>query len=84
MKRASMDRHRTIRVWREHIAGHGPEAIACKCELKAGRFRKGQRAGGCGRPRCYLCHMAKLTKRAKIRQVRADVSYREWVADISA
>lgn len=27
----------------------------CECEFQTGRFRKGQRGGGCGKPRCQLC-----------------------------
>src|SRR5262249_25465631 len=35
------------------------QPVDCVCDVQVGRFRKG-RAIGCGRPRCYLCHGAKL------------------------
>ena len=57
MQRASAERRRTIRVWKIHLAQHrqfgGENALfKCPCEFQAGRFRKGQRRGGCGRARC--------------------------------
>jgi hypothetical protein len=79
MQRASVERLRTMRVWRQHLSRHGPGPLTCPCEWQVGRFRKGQRVGGCGKARCYLCHGDKLLKRPTLQQRRADRSYREWL-----
>lgn len=78
MKRASMERFRTTRVWRQHLARHGVTEFLCRCEGQPGRFRKGQRRGGCRKARCYLCHGDKLWKRPTRQQRRADLTYQEW------
>ena len=54
---------------------------ACS-EFQIGRFRKGQRVGGCGKARCYLCHGEKLCKRPTPQQRRADISYKEWLHEL--
>src|SRR5262245_14118555 len=79
MQRASIERLRTMRVWRQHLSRHGPGPITCLCEWQVGRFRKGQRIGGCGKVWCYLCHGDKLLKRPTLQQRRAERSYREWL-----
>jgi hypothetical protein len=79
MQRASVERLRTMHVWRQHLSRHGPGPIICQCEWQVGRFRKGQRLGGCGKARCYLCHGDKLLKRPTLQQRRADRSYHEWL-----
>src|SRR5207248_10486161 len=56
---------------------------ACS-EFQIGRFRKGQRVGGCGKARCYLCHGEKLCKRPTPQQRRADISYKEWLHELCA
>lgn len=78
MKRAAFERGRTISVWRRHLAAHDRGAALCACEYQPGRFRKGQRVGGCGNPRCYLCHGEKLLKIPDRSQRRANVSFLEW------
>ena len=84
MKRAYEERLRTIHVWRQHLAWHGSGPLACVCEFQIGRFRKGQRVGGCGKARCYLCHGEKLCKRPTPQQRRADISYKEWLHELCA
>jgi hypothetical protein len=84
MKRAHEERPRTIHVWRQHLAWHGSDPLACVCEFQIGRFRKGQRVGGCGKARCYLCHGEKRCKRPTPQQRRADVSYKEWLHELYA
>jgi hypothetical protein len=59
MRRAAQDRSRTRRTWSLHLRSHGVQA-RCVCEHQPGRFRKGQKVGGCGKPRCWLCHEDKL------------------------
>ena len=81
MRRANLERQRTIQVWRDHLAWHGQEQINCKCEFEVGRFRKSQRIGGCGQTKCYLCHSDKLMKRPKLQRLRSDVSYNEWIQE---
>jgi hypothetical protein len=78
MQRASVERLRTMRVWRQHRSRHGPGPLGCPCERQGGRLRKGQRIGGCGKARCYLCHGDTLLQRPTLQQRRADRSYREW------
>ena len=84
MKRAHEERLRTVHVWRQHLAWHGSGPLACVCEFQIGRFRKGQRGGGCGKARCYLCHGEKLFKRPTRQQRRADISYKEWLHALCA
>ena len=81
MRRANIERQRTIQVWRDHLAWHGLEPINCKCEFEIGRFRKSQRIGGCGQPKCYFCHSDKLMKRPKLQRLRSDISYDEWIQE---
>jgi hypothetical protein len=78
MKRAHAERPHTVHVWRMHLSWHGPGPLACRCEFQIGRFRKGQRIGGCGKARCYLCHGDKLLQRPRLQQHRSDISYKEW------
>jgi hypothetical protein len=78
MKRAAIDRQRTIAVWRRHLASHSADAAHYAHEIQPGRFRKGQRIGGCGNPRCYLCHCDKLLGVPNRSQQRAEISFREW------
>ena len=82
MKRAAAERQRTVAVWRRHLAAHGTEAARCPCELQPGRFRKGQRVGGCGNARCYLCHFDKLLGRPRPSQQRAEIRFQEWSRDL--
>jgi len=83
MRRAKLERQRTIRVWRKHLAWHRADEVVCSCEFDVGRFRKSQRIGGCGNSQCYLCHADKLMKRPAARQMRSDASYREWMLEYS-
>ncbi len=72
MKRAAVERAQTLRVWQRHLVSHGPGPLLCRdARLQAGRFRKGQRVGGCGRARCHLCHGDKLAHRPTIQQRRS-------------
>jgi hypothetical protein len=78
MKRYSFQRERIQREHRLHLRylhNWPKEAIACPCELQAGRFRK-KKALGCGRARCLLCHCEKIfgipSHRDRIRRMRAD------------
>lgn len=78
MKRAAFERLKTVAVWRAHLASQGAHGALCAREVQPGRFRKGQRIGGCGNARCYLCHSEKLLRLPKPSQRRADISFREW------
>ncbi len=80
MKRAALENARTVRMWRQHPASHAAPVI-CACEFQVGRFRKGQRVGGCGKPRCFLCHMAKLARIPKVQERRASATLHEGLAD---
>ncbi len=83
MRRASIERGRTLRVWRKHNGYvHDGEATSCRCDDQPGRFRKSQRFAGCGRVRCHICQFEKLFSIPDLQQRRADVSYREWLAEL--
>jgi hypothetical protein len=78
MKRAAQERMKTLTTWRRHLATHVSKPDLCACELQPGRFRKGQRIGGCGKAKCYVCHCEKLLKKPRRPQRRSDESWREW------
>ena len=61
MKRYHLELERTKRAHQLHLrSAHSPDSsIDCICEFQAGRFRK-QKALGCGRARCLLCHFDKI------------------------
>ena len=79
MRRSALERPRTLRTWRAHLTAH-EDTILCVCELEPGRFRKSQRIGGCGRPRCWLCHGDKLAGRLSLQELRALAAHREGLA----
>ena len=82
MRRASFERPRTLRTWRRHLALiHSDGEILCVCEFQAGRFRKGQRASGCGKPRC-MCHYPKLFGLPTRQLVRSNHSYCEFLEEL--
>ncbi len=81
MRRASLERPRTLRVWRAHNRLiHDGLPTSCICDEQPGRFRKGQRVASCPKPRCWLCKSDKLGKHPKAREYRAALSYREQAA----
>jgi hypothetical protein len=82
MKRAAIERLRTIRTWRAHLATH-EQPVLCACDLQPGRFRKSQRVGGCGRARCWLCNGDKLAGRLTRKQQLARCMEREGLADVT-
>ncbi len=62
MKRYYLELERTKSIHRRHLCGvhNWPVApVDCVCEFQDGRFRK-QKAFGCGRSRCLLCHYEKI------------------------
>lgn len=75
MKRAALEKSRTKRVWKAHLHNnHRAELAAgkvqCRCDLQANRFRKGQKQGGCGNARCFVCHSEKLLDVPKHRDLK--------------
>jgi len=75
MKRAAVERLRTRSVWLRHLRHHRSDgtALVCACELQMGRFRKGQRVGGCGNSRCWLCQVAQLRLQQAFTEQLAEV-----------
>jgi hypothetical protein len=69
-------------VWLQHLRTH-QEPVTCTCELQPGRFRKGQRIGGCGRSGCWLCHFDKLSDIPTLQERRMLDRFREGLADAS-
>ncbi|MCZ6784949.1 MAG: hypothetical protein O7G30_16745 [Proteobacteria bacterium] len=79
MRRARIERQRTLRVWHAHnLLAHDGLPSNCTCDEQPGRFRKGERAGGCGRQHCGLCRRYKLHKELTARDYRAALSLLEW------
>lgn len=81
MKRAAIERLRTLNTWCQHLAKHG-DPIRCACEFQIGRFRKAERVGGCGRSRCWLCHGDKLAGRATVQERKGHAVYDEGLTEI--
>lgn len=90
MRRAAVEKLRTRNVWlshlRRHRAGYGPDAraLACVCEFQIGRFRKGQRVGGCGHARCWVCHSGKLGGDPTVEHLRCIQTYQEGLEEVLA
>ena len=80
MMRAALERPRTLRTWRRHLATHS-FSLPCDCELQPGRFRKGQRVGGCGKAACWICHYSKLAGYPSLQYYRHLNAFREQVRD---
>ena len=62
LKRYHQELGRIRRVHRLHLRElhQWPlRPIVCICEFQVGRFRK-QKAFGCGKPQCLLCHFEKI------------------------
>jgi hypothetical protein len=84
MRRASVERSRTVNVWRAHLRrSHPVEPILCRCEFEVGRFRKAQRIGGCGNSRCFLCHGDKILGRPTLQELRARDRQREALREMT-
>ena len=79
MRRASLERPRTLRVWRAHNRLiHEGDSTDCVCDEQPGRFRKTQRVAGCGNARCYLCHWNKLLGFRTRQEWCVDLTLHEW------
>jgi hypothetical protein len=67
MKRSTVERSRTLRVWKEHNRIiHNNEKTGCVCDEQPNRFRKGERvAGRCGNMHCQICYGRFDDKRMK-------------------
>ena len=83
MRCAALERPRTLRVWRQHLAEHY-ETDLCRCEFQPGRFRKGERVGGCRTPRCWLCHAGNLTGDPTLQQLRAMDAERDGLREYTS
>ena len=81
MKRAAVEKARTVRTWRRYAAVL--RLSGWRCQLQTGRFRKGRRVGGCGTPRCYLCHGDKLANVSTVQQRGASARYREGLNELA-
>jgi hypothetical protein len=83
MKRAAEEFTRTKNVWRQHLRAH-QGAVACVCEFQIGRFRKGQRIGGCGHSKCWVCHSEKLGREPTLQHLRSVANFLEGLAEASS
>ena len=84
MRRAALERARTLRAWRLHLrlVHPGPDPPLCICESQPGRFRKTERIRGCGKARCWLCKRAKLMHTPRCRERLSNISYHEWLLEL--
>lgn len=81
MRRAALERRRTVRVWLAHKRLiHADLPTSCICDEQPGRFRKGQRVAGCPNSRC-ICKFHKRVKAVIHRDFCAAYKYREWGAE---
>jgi len=48
-----------------------------------GRFRKGQRIGGCGNSRCWLCHSEKLGDEPTLKELRFLETFKEGIEAVA-
>lgn len=81
MRRAALERPRTIRVWLSHNREyHDSLPTRCRCDEQPGRFRKGERIGGGCSSHCP-CKLHKRLKAVVHRDYRAAHSYREQVVE---
>ena len=84
MYRASIERTRSLRVWKAHndLIHGGEEDTGCLCDTQVNRFRKGQKQAGCGKPGCIMCHYEKIfnvpTINDRRNQDRANDSYLDY------
>lgn len=60
MKQAALELQRTQARWRKFLRKYDDFPLPKHAD-QAGRFRKGCRVGGCGNPRCFVCHGDKLS-----------------------
>jgi hypothetical protein len=82
MQRAAIEKPRTVRTWRRHLAAHAAPVV-CECEFQVGRFRKGRRVGGCSTSACFLCHFDKLARVPTLQQMRFLAVFREGLAEVA-
>jgi hypothetical protein len=83
MKRYHQELDRAKRVHRQHLQGLHNWPIApvhCVCEFQVGRFRK-QKAFGCRKSRCLLCHFEKIFGVASVKDRIRDQRYRDSLND---
>ena len=87
MKRYHQELERTKRVQRRHLRGlhDWPAApIDCVCEFQVSRFRK-QRAFGCRKSRCLLCHFEKVfgiaSVKDRVREQRCRDSLNDYFSE---
>ena len=81
MRRAAIERARTVRTWRAHnFFVHRGERTGCICDEQPGRFRKVS-LGDCGKARCYLCHSGKLLGEPTIKDLVARDRFRDSLLD---
>ncbi len=80
MRRAALERQRTLRVWRTYIAWNSFFG-ECRLAGQPGRFRKAERIGGCGNSRCWLCHAGKLMGAPTLAELRAIDAQRDGMLE---
>ena len=85
MKRYHQELERTKRTHQLHLRwkhNWPKQAVDCECELQAGRFRK-QKARGCRKARCLLCHYEKIykiaTEKDRIQEQKFRDSMKEYI-----
>jgi hypothetical protein len=54
--------------------------VDCECDEQIGRFRK-KDAYDCGKTRCIICHGEKVLGITAMREIRADLDFREQLEE---
>ena len=83
MKRYHQELGRTKRTHRLHLRwthNWPKEFVDWDCELQAGRFRK-QKARGCRKARCIMCHYGKIFKIATEKDHIREEKFRDSLKD---
>ena len=77
---------RTHRLHLRSVHGWPVRSVDCLCEFQVGRFRK-QKALGCGRSRCRLCHFEKIfgipSVRDRNRRQRSVDSFKDYSIEVN-
>ncbi len=83
MKRYHLELERTKRIHHLHLRGlyKWPAApVNCICEFQVGRFRK-QKARGCRKSRCLLCHFEKIFGVTSVKDRIRELRYCDFLDD---
>lgn len=82
MQRAACEKPRTLHQHKRWLALARARGLPVDAR-PANFFRKHQRIGGCGHPRCWLCHGDKLAQRPTPQARRATARFTEALRELA-